>query len=293
MTHLEKTSILLREYTAASHLLPKVLAATLALRHRLERDSRMVRVVSRRSISPLGPPHPTRTRRSARRHHPQLFGSASSAANPIISRSAARGPRLCSPWTTSPHREREAAVAPPRLEVAAEGSPTIFPASRSSPATAPTDAVPNPPPSKAESGFALYGIVQRLECRPRGTEHPPSSAPVASPTGSSPARYAQDHRDNRNTRRPEALRPRTRPVAALKSPPDTGARSGPLRRRLRRPGTRSDWYLNQYRLACCLKPGKWPPAFSATGPAGDRHRMARRLPHELQHPAGVVGRVLE
>ena len=236
--------------------LSKAVAAPVALRHR---------------VDSLGFAHGPAGAPGARPVQLRIFVSRESNHVSVSS----EGPAPFLSVAYYPHREREAAVAPPRLEAGAEGSAAYFSCRQEFPATAPTDAVPDPPPSKAESSFALYGLVQgewkvaRAEPNVRLER-----------TGLQPFRLdltlftPRDHRDNTEHARAEALRLAARPVAELKRISEEKWREFWMRSGVEFADRELEetWYLNQYRLACCLKEGKVAPAFSATGPAGGSAR---------------------
>ncbi|MGC4048837.1 MAG: hypothetical protein QM757_04860 [Paludibaculum sp.] len=142
------------------------------------------------------------------------------------------------------------------------------------PATAPTQAVPNPPASPKDSCFSLHGIlagswtVQPAEPkRHRVLLSSPSPQPFRLDLTLFTPR---DHADTEAHARREATRLAGRPAASLR---DESARhwSEFWRRsavEFQDKDLERTWYQNQYVLACCLKPGKIAPGLFGNWSSG-------------------------
>ncbi|WP_321471712.1 hypothetical protein [uncultured Paludibaculum sp.] len=166
--------------------------------------------------------------------------------------------------------DAEAKLPEPRLT--AEG--TRFTGYQYFPATAPTDAQPNPPASKKDTNFSLHGLlagqwaVQPFE---------PKRHRVLL-TASAPQPFRLDltlftPRDNPNPEahaRNEANRLSTVPVAALLA--DSAKQWASFWNRsavdLQDKDLERTWYQNQYVLACCCKPGKVAPGLFGNWSSG-------------------------
>jgi alpha-L-fucosidase 2 len=148
-----------------------------------------------------------------------------------------------------PNRDSAAQMPPPELKTA-RGAFSCF---QVFPATAPTDAVPNPPPSPEDSSFALSGRYRLEEFRL-------DVAPLT----------PRDAKDNRATAEAEVVRWSSMPAPELQR---ASARSwagfwAKSAVRFEDAELERIWYQNQYLLACCLREGKQAPGLFGNWSSG-------------------------
>jgi hypothetical protein len=160
-----------------------------------------------------------------------------------------------------PNWDREAKL--PEPELWAEGS--RFSGYQHFPATAPTEAQPDPPKAKNDSNFALYGVLagnwtaepaganrRRVLLTSGAAQHLRLDVALFTPRDvSNPVAHARD----------EAVRLSAVPVDGLrrKSASAWAAFWSASAVELADQELEALWYRNQYFLACCLKPGKVAP----------------------------------
>ncbi|MBS1856609.1 MAG: hypothetical protein JST11_14670 [Acidobacteria bacterium] len=169
-----------------------------------------------------------------------------------------------------PNRDAEAKLPEPEIS----GAGNRFTGFQYFPATAPTDAQPNPPKTKDDRNFALHGILagewqaesagsRRVLLRPAGGEARRLRLDVTLFT-------PRDRADNVAHARDEASRLAAMPAAELR------ARSAAEWSRFWSASAvefadrelEEIWYRNQYFLACCLKPGKVAPGLFGNWSSG-------------------------
>ena len=171
--------------------------------------------------------------------------------------------------TYQPNWDAEAKL--PEPEVRAEGN--TFSGYQYFPATAPTEAQPDPPKAKDDRWFALHGIVagkwspdpaapaRRVQLRAAGPQRLRLDVALFTPRDTAdPAAHARE----------EAARIAAAPFAAARD------RSASEWARFWQASAveiddrelESIWYRNQYFLACCLKPGKVAPGLFGNWSSG-------------------------
>ena len=141
------------------------------------------------------------------------------------------------------------------------------------PATAPTEAQPNPPKTKDDRNFALYGVLAG-----GWTAEALATAPRPAPRARAPAaplrRHALHAARCAGQRRPRPGRSRTacprfrRPNCAHQSAAEWARFWSASAVELADRELEEIWYRNQYFLACCLKPGKVAPGLFGNWSSG-------------------------
>ncbi len=165
-----------------------------------------------------------------------------------------------------PNRDDQAHLPEPELSVRDGG----FSCYQHFPATAPTEAEPNPPRSSRDGSFALYGVL--------GGKWKAQSGPEASLQSAAAQAFRldltlftpRDASDNTLHAQREAERLAAEPVERLRNASAAGwakfwAKSGV---EFASPKLEEIWYRNQYFLACCLKPGTVAPGLFGNWTSG-------------------------
>ena len=159
-----------------------------------------------------------------------------------------------------PHREAEARL--PEPEVSAE--PNRFTGFQYFPATAPTEAQPDPPRTKDDRSFALCGVLAgQWSPEPAG----PRRRVLLRSAAPQPFRLdltlftTLDVKDNVAHARAEAARLSALPVGEVRRQSEAAWRKFWSASAVEFADRELEeiWYRNQYFLACCLKPGKIAP----------------------------------
>jgi hypothetical protein len=140
------------------------------------------------------------------------------------------------------------------------------------PATAPTEAQPNPPRTKDDRDFALYGVLAgEWSAESAGARRVSLRAAAAQPLRLDIALFTpRDAPDNAGHARAEAERLASTPFAGLRANSAAAwsrfwsASAVELADR----ELEAIWYRNQYFLACCLGPGKVAPGLFGNWSSG-------------------------
>ncbi len=169
-----------------------------------------------------------------------------------------------------PNRDEEAKLPSPEID-ARSSSGAAFSCFQVFPATAPTAEVPNPPPSKEDRSFALYGVVRGnwsasqnekgalLKC-----DEPQSlriDIALCTP---------RDHADNAGHAARMAERYSQTDIKQIRVESDSYWNQYWSRSAVELKDTELErwWYHNQYWLACCLREGKIAPGLFGNWSSG-------------------------
>lgn len=148
-----------------------------------------------------------------------------------------------------PSRDRDARLPDPRVETSTDG----FTGFQRLPATAPTDAVPNPPPAPEDSSFAIAGRYRLDPFR--------LDLAIATPA---------DARSNRDFVPAEVRRLQARTAADIRAESTKAWRDFWTKSAVEFADRELEriWYHNQYFLACCLREGKLAPGLFGNWSSG-------------------------
>jgi alpha-L-fucosidase 2 len=171
-----------------------------------------------------------------------------------------------------PHISQEAPLPAPEVNAIASPETAEFSWYQHFPATPPSEAVPNPPPSAKDRSAALSGVL-------RGSwrvEKPERPGVFLRATGDQPFRLdlilctPRDHADNVAFARSEAGRLAKIPAADLQAETEKPWREFWSRSAVEFADKYLErlWYHNQYWLACCLREGKLAPGLFGNWTSG-------------------------
>ncbi len=177
----------------------------------------------------------------------QMFALVSRAANHVCVWS--EGPAPIESVVYLPNLDPDAKLPAPEVS-ASDGS---FACYQIFPATAPTDAIPDPPPTAGDSSFAIAGRYRLAEFRLDLT--------IATPA---------DAKQNRQFVAAEVERMAARPVGEVHQESAKGWREFWAKSAVEFEDRELEriWYHNQYFLACCLREGKLAPGLFGNWSSG-------------------------
>jgi alpha-L-fucosidase 2 len=178
--------------------------------------------------------------------------------------------------TYYPHADSKAQLPPPEMDGHARSGSATFSGYQHFPATAPTDAVPNPPDSPKDGNFALHGIVdgswnvekirtdEQAGILLRATKRQMFRLDVALMT-------PRDHAENVTFVVEEARRLSRLSTTELQTASDGFWQDFWSRSAVEIKDSELEclWYRNQYWLACCLREGKLAPGLFGNWTSGE------------------------
>lgn len=172
-----------------------------------------------------------------------------------------------------PNVDSAARLPAPKLNAQTEDGRARFSGYQLFPATAPTQEIPDPPPSPKDSSFALHAIVQGSWKNedPSGAVHVTFQSERTQPLRLDITLITpRDHADNAAHAKAEALRLSSLPAAQLQADSvkfwhEFWSKSAV---QLEDKELERWWYHNQYWLACCLRAGKMAPGLFGNWTSG-------------------------
>ncbi len=170
-----------------------------------------------------------------------------------------------------PYRERESGLPDPEIKVEHQEHVSFISCYQRFPCTAPTEEVPQPPPSESDGCFALCGLLSGAwsveDTKGRALLKPGSAQPFRLDLG---LYTANDSNDPAEHARRIAERLSTLPVAQLRRASESRWKEFWSRSAVELDDKELEriWYHNQYFLACCLRPGKAAPGLFGNWTSG-------------------------